>query len=181
MSGLPRPYRNGKRSWESVQKEFGAKKCACVERLNEGRGLYMYGDAGSGKTSIAAAYLADQLIAGKEGYYVYAPDLFTELAAIYSSNNQTSRRDVIERYAETQCLLLDDIDKAKVSTHSAEILGAIFDFRYREQRTWTVLTANCSLDELAGRFATMVGDSYAEPLLRRIAETTISVPMRRAE
>ena len=176
-SGLPRLYCGSRRTWEIVARAAGPVRSACVDALSRGRGLYIHGRAGSFKTSIAAAWLAKTIRDGAEGFYVYTPDLFTELGAIYSSKDTTSRRDVIERYAQTQCLLIDDLDKAKVSQHSAEILGSILDFRYREERRWMIVTANCSLDELAQRFADQVGESYAEPLLRRIAETTDNVPM----
>jgi DNA replication protein DnaC len=179
-SGLPRPYRDGRRDWGVVVGEIG-DSAACVDFLATGRGLYIHGPAGSHKTSIACAWLAKEIRAGAHGTYCYAPDLFSELFAAYSTGSAETRRDVIERYAETPKLLLDDIDKAKISVHSAEIIGSIFDFRYREERHWNIVTSNCSLDELARRFESQIGETYAEPLLRRIAEMTESIPMARAE
>lgn len=175
-SRLPSIYRDGTRTWSTVAGEAGAR-AQVMAAVNDTSGLYLYGPAGTHKTSLAAAGLALQIRAGRDGAYVYIPDLFTELAAIYSADDSRSRADVVDRYAHVRCLVLDDLDKAKASRHSAEILGAILDYRYREGLRWLVITANVSRDVLAQRFAADAGEEYAEPLLRRITEMTLGADM----
>lgn len=179
-SGLPAIFATGRRGLPDVGRIFGgAVPLRAVSVLDSGTGLYVWGDAGSYKTTLACGILAGKIRGGGEGFYCYLPDLFTELAAIYASSNQESRRDVIERYAGAQWLLFDDIDKAKMSAHSAEILGAIIDFRYREGRRRNIFTSNVPIDELARRFEKQTGETYAEPLLRRIAEMTTAIRMEK--
>lgn len=174
-SGLPRVFRDGTITIP-VAKVFGR----CAATLQGGSGVYLHGPAGTWKTSFAGAYLAKEIRAGRSGRYVYVPDLFTELSAIYSADDDRSRGDVIDRYGATPLLVVDDIDKAKASEHSAEVLLAIFDRRYREGLRGLIVTANVAVDELAGKFAGAIGESYADPLTRRIAELTVSVRLSRS-
>jgi DNA replication protein DnaC len=179
-SGLPSAFATGERGLIDLGRVAGsALPMKAVTILDGGSGLYLWGPAGSYKTTLACGILAGKIRGGDEGFYCYLPDLFTELAAIYASQNQESRRDVIERYAGAQWLLFDDIDKAKMSAHSAEILGAIIDFRYREGKRRNIFTANMPIDELARRFERQTGETYAEPLLRRIAEMTTAIRMEK--
>jgi DNA replication protein DnaC len=175
-SGLPKVFIDGTLTWASVSRELG-DLAACADVMRNGKGLYLYGPAGARKTSFAASYLAEAIRSGSNGQYVYVPDLFTELAEIYASDDARSRADVIDRYALAPWLVMDDLDKAKPSRHAAEVLLAILDSRYREGERCMFVTANVSIDELAAPFAAAVGENFSEPLVRRLAELCASVPM----
>lgn len=179
QSGLPLVYRLGERPWNALSRALG-EKARVVDHLASGKGLYLYGPAGAYKTSLAAAQLTEAILGGVEGRYVYLPDLFTELSAIYSADDSRSRADVIERYATTPCLVLDDFDKIKPSRHSAEVLLAILDYRYRERKSWLIVTANRSADDLLAEVTQGAGESYSEPIMRRISELCVVIPMEAA-
>lgn len=175
-SGLPKAFLDGTITWADVSRKLG-DLAACADVMRAGKGLFLYGPAGTFKTSFAASYLAEMIRTGSRGQYVYVPDLFTELAAIYSADDARSRADVIDRYALAPWLVMDDLDKAKPSRHAAEVLLAILDSRYREGERCLFVTANVSIDDLAVPFAEAVGENFSEPLVRRLSELCASVPM----
>ncbi len=175
-SGLPKVFLDGTVTWAEVSRKLG-DLAACADVMRAGKGLFLYGPAGSYKTSFAASYLAEVIRSGSRGHYVYLPDLFTELSAIYSADDARSRADVIDRYALAPWLVMDDLDKAKPSRHAAEVLLAILDARYREGERCMFVTANVSIDELAAPFAEAVGENFSQPLVRRLSELCASVPM----
>lgn len=175
-SGLPRVFLDGTITWATVSRNLG-DLASCVDVTRAGKGLFLHGRAGVGKTSFAASYLAEVIRGGARGQYVYIPDLFTELSAIYAADDTRSRADVIDRYATTPWLVLDDLDKVKPSRHAAEVLLAILDARYRECERCMFVTANVSIDELAAPFEAAVGEAYSQPLMRRLSELCASVPM----
>lgn len=175
-SGLPRRFLDGTITWADVSRKLG-DLAACADVMRAGRGLYLYGAAGTYKTSFAASYLAEAIRSGGSGQYVYVPDLFTELSEIYAADDARSRADVIDRYAGAGWLVLDDLDKAKPSRHAAEVLLAILDYRYREGLRCLFVTANQSIDDIAQPFARDVGENFSEPLARRLSEMCASVPM----
>lgn len=178
-SGLPHDYRKGIRTWTQVAAEIGPDNACAVEILKQGKGLYIWGGAGPFKTSLAASYLAEMIRSGRSGRYVFVPDLFTELYEIYAAQDHRSRADVVERYALTDCLVLDDLGKERPSEHAASVLMQIFDIRYRENRRWMIVTSNWSLDGLGARLDAGAGTEFAAPIVRRISEMTVSVPMER--
>lgn len=173
-SGLPREYRNGSRTVHSIPMS-GADALSACQMLGQGvRGLYLYGTAGSYKTTAAAAWLATEIKGGGSGRYVFVPDLLTDLYAVYAGNGG-SRADIVDRLALARHLVLDDLGKEKASEHAAGVIFEILDGRYRNYRQgdWMIVTSNYPLNELCDRFPVEIG----EPIRRRLAEMTVAVPM----
>lgn len=176
-SGLPRSYRRGERLLTDLPAIAQQTVTACKLLGSSVAGLYLHGDAGTFKTSVAAAFLAEQIRGGGEGRYVFVPDLFTDLYAIYSAGDQRSRADLVDGLVSTPRLVLDDLGKEKASEHAASVLFEILDGRYRTQGPgrWLIVTSNLAIHELAARFF----DDTGNPIARRLAEMTVPVPMER--
>jgi DNA replication protein DnaC len=177
QSNLPKIYQRGIRTWDHVAGRIGGGTEAIAQLLSRGTGLYLWGEAGAFKTSFAAARLAMEIWNGRSGRYVFLPNLFTELYDIYAAQDQRSRADVVERYALTPMLVLDDLGKEKPTEHGAAVLLEILDYRYRNGLTWLIVTSNYSQPELAARLETGAGETFAEPIMRRLSEMTVNVPM----
>ncbi len=175
-SGLPRAYRDGVRTWERIREHVPEIEGIFAAAKREHMGLYLWGPAGAWKTSVAAALLAEAIRASGGGRYVFVPSLFAELFAIYAANDGRSSADVIERYAMTEHLVLDDLGKERPSEHAASVLMQIFDGRYVDRRGWMIVTSNFSFDELHTRFD-LAGEQFSDPIIRRLTELCISVPM----
>lgn len=140
-------------------------------------GLFLFGPAGTYKTSIAAAFLAEQIAGTREatGRYVSSNDLLADVQASYSREGDETRADIVSRYVRTPRLVLDDLGKEKASEHAANVIFQILDGRYRMQKPgrWTIITSNYTLQQLADRFA-----AAGAAIERRIAELTAAVEMK---
>lgn len=193
VGGVSIPDRSSpfQRTWADIplphpkeaRRAIQACRLLAAGQLPDGkRGLYLHGPAGGWKTSVAAAFLAAEVEAGKTGRYVFWPDLLNDMYAVYGKNATETRRDVIGRYSEPAALVIDDAgkDRERVSEHSSLTLFQIFDQRYRQDLAakagarWILVTANRTLDELC---SSIVDDTIAEPLKRRMTELMFSVSM----
>lgn len=175
-SGLPLDYRTGERRTGDLPGSVH-HVLSMANMLGSGlRGVFLHGPAGTFKTSIAAAVLASHIRGGATGRYVLVPDLFADILASYRDDDVISRATLVDRCVSAPCLVLDDLGKEKASEHAAGVLFEILDGRYREARkgSWLIVTSNYDLDALCDRFPTR---EMADPIRRRIAELTISVPM----
>lgn len=177
-SNLPSAYRTGARSitdtpvWCSMALNSAAQVGVSLT------GLYLFGTAGTFKTTIACGKLAESIQAGMTGLYVLVPDLLAEIHAAYATGEGATRQQLVEACISAQCLVLDDFGKEKASDHAAGVLFSILDGRYRAKRPgWLIVTSNYSIDALIARFVT---DELAEPILRRLVEMTSLIEMRRA-
>jgi hypothetical protein len=63
---------------------------------------------------------------------------------------------LIEKYAGSRCLIMDDLGVEKTSKWSMQALYSIIDRRYRDERQ-TLVTSNLTLNEIAEK----VGDRIA--------------------
>jgi len=131
----------------------------------KGKGIYIHGDAGSGKTILAAMLLEvlrleDYLHPtplpkdenGKDirrswSYFVSVCDLLAELRATFSSQEH-SEMEIIEKYSAAKYLVLDDIGIEKTTDWTFQTLYLIINRRY-EYLLPTIFTSNLSLEKLA--------------------------------
>ena len=131
----------------------------------KGIGIYLHGDAGSGKTVLAAMllealrledYLHLTLLLKDENgedirkswaYFISVCDLLAELRATFS-NQEHSEMEIIEKYSEAKYLILDDIGIEKTTDWTFQTLYLIINRRYEYLRP-TVFTSNLSLEKLA--------------------------------
>lgn len=179
-SHLPREYRDGSRLLGDIPMSVASVLSLCQMLGNGLRGLFLSGKAGTYKTSVAAAFLASQIRGGARGLYVSAQDLMTDLHAIYAGREGETRASLVDRIVSAPCLVLDDLGKEKPSEHAAGVIFEILDGRYRAGSGWMIVTSNYTLAELSERFVASAGEALADPIRRRLAELTISVPMGNA-
>lgn len=117
---------------------------------NDGRGLIFTGNAGTGKTHLAAA------IAGKiiDEYSLFVEFVsFVELLAdIKAAFSERSGKDVMleKRMKEAALLIIDDLGREKRSQFTDELLYRVVDFRYRNKLP-LIITTNYDLKSLSER------------------------------
>jgi DNA replication protein DnaC len=114
---------------------------AIEERLDEGRGLWLMGDVGTGKTTLAmlvskAALEADRTVA------IYSlPRLLARIRRTYDAESgEDSYLDFFGRLTSVDLLHVDDLGAEKRSDWVLEQLYAIVDERYETQRSMVVTT-----------------------------------------
>jgi DNA replication protein DnaC len=118
------------------------------QRLDEGRGLWLYGDVGTGKTTLAMLVSRTALEAGRSVAIYSLPRLLAEIRDTYEEGSRHSYTGLLDRLAEVDLLHIDDVGTEKTSPWVLEQLYAIVNSRYEEQRS-IVLTTNLDRDALS--------------------------------
>jgi DNA replication protein DnaC len=119
-----------------------------AQRLGEGRGLWFYGDVGTGKTTLAMLVSKTALEAGRSVAIYSLPRLLAEIRDTYEEGSRHSYTDLLDRLAEVDLLHVDDVGTEKTSPWVLEQLYAIVNARYEEQRS-IILTTNLDREALA--------------------------------
>lgn len=119
--------------------------------LENGYGIYIYGDSGTGKTHLTAC-MVNELVKQQR------PTLFTNFFEISQiirgtfKNSKTSEIDMIDKIANIDFLFLDDLGTEKVTKNGEdnwlqEKIFEILNKRYNNKKP-TIFTSNYSLEEL---------------------------------
>lgn len=133
-----------------------------TENIRIGKGLYLHGAIGTGKThlAVATAYAIiakdpgkfskrpgfDEYDPGKNGFrfsFVPVVELLDAIRDSYSGK----QNDIIHRAKADELIVLDDIGAEKPTDWVEERLYALIDLRYRMQRS-TIYTTNCTVAQL---------------------------------
>jgi DNA replication protein DnaC len=127
--------------------------------LLDGRlvGLLLEGDAGLGKTHLAAALVRAYREEDMLARFVFVPDLIAELRmAIYSDQSYDL---IIESYAKHGFLVLDDLGRGRETPtpFEADALTRIIQARYSGDQPF-VITTNRSFDDIAENFGRGMAD-----------------------
>lgn len=164
-----------------TQKQKAAYSAARSFSADKGTGLVICGGVGSGKTHLAAAIAHDiidryeiddewALDAAKEsktGGYIggFSPVYFissTELmSSLRAAMNKGEHSPAMQRCKSAQVLILDDLGAEKPSDWTVERIFEIIDHRYSSCRP-TVITTNCTADELKRQIGTRSYDRIKE-------------------
>src|SRR5881394_1436776 len=119
------------------------------ERLAEGRGLWLYGDVGTGKTTLAMLVSKTALEAGRSVAIYSLPRLLAEIRDTYEEGSRHSYTDLLDRLAEVDLLHVDDLGAEKSSPWVLEQLYAIVNARYEGERSITITTNILDREALA--------------------------------
>lgn len=118
------------------------------------RGLYLFGDVGTGKTFLAALIAQEYAAKGKTVIFGDVPSLLADLKATFGKGGT---EDLLNRYYNCALLILDDIGAGKVTDWNVGILYQIVNARYNADKL-TIATSNCDFNGLEDVLA--VRDSY---------------------
>jgi DNA replication protein DnaC len=150
---------------------------AGLANIHQGKGLFMQGPVGTGKSHLAVSTLRSILenniehfgkpvngeaLAGEpiyEGmtcFMVSVVDLLSILRGSFSADNlKAPARRLFHRARADALVIIDDIGAEKPSDWVEEQLYALIDLRYRMQRS-TIFTTNCSLKQLENQIGSRV-------------------------
>src|SRR3954451_22659230 len=117
-------------------------------RLDAGDGLWLEGDVGTGKTTLAMLVSRAALDAGRSVAIYSVPRLLAEIRDTFEADSQGSYVDFLDRLIAVDLLHVDDVGAEKTSPWVIEQLYAIVNGRYEEERS-IVLTTNLEKDALA--------------------------------
>jgi DNA replication protein DnaC len=133
------------------------------ENLDAGRGLWLMGDVGTGKTTLATLVSKAALDAAHSVAIYSLPDLFRQVRRTYDEGADMSDVELIDR------LQLDDVGAERTSEWVLEQLYSIVNARYEAERS-IVLTTNISdVDELRAQ--------VGERTVSRLTEMCEQIPV----
>ena len=117
------------------------------EKAPKIKGMYLYGNFGSGKTYLISALFNELAKKNICSTIIYFPEFLRSLKASFGSpdSDYNERFDIVKN---APLLLLDDIGAEKMTDWARdEVLGVILQYRMEEHLP-TFLTSNLSLKEL---------------------------------
>ena len=142
-----------------------------IKSYNEKRekGLYLYGNFGTGKTYIIAALFNEFAKKEMKSAIIYFPEFLRTLKSTFSSVEEGSFSSKFDYIKKIPLLLIDDIGAENVTAWGRdEILGTILQYRMEENLA-TFFTSNMSLSELELHLST-TGNKAESLKARRIIE-----------
>jgi DNA replication protein DnaC len=117
-------------------------------RLAEGRGLWLFGDTGTGKTTLAMLVSKAAIEAGHSVAIYSLPKLLARIRRTYESEpGGESYLTFFERLTSVDLLHIDDLGAEKRSDWVLEQLYALINERYEAQRS-VLVTTNLRHDKL---------------------------------
>jgi DNA replication protein DnaC len=118
------------------------------EQLDAGRGLWLFGSVGTGKTTLAMLVSSRALEAGRSVAIYSLPRLLAEIRTTFDGERSGSYVDLIDRLSEVDLLHIDDVGAEKTSPWVLEQLYTIVNERYVEKRS-VLITTNLEREALA--------------------------------
>jgi DNA replication protein DnaC len=122
--------------------------------------IFLTGKCGNGKTHLASA-LAIYLFE-KEKYFqfVVTPELLMQIRNTFKRDSEISELDIIEKYTDTDFLILDDFGAEKVSEWTLETIFLLLDTRIRNMKPFFI-TSNLTISEIGKIFNDRIASRIA--------------------
>jgi DNA replication protein DnaC len=118
------------------------------EQLDNGRGLWLHGPVGTGKTTLAMLASKAALKAGRSVAIYSLPRLLNEIRDTYGS--ERSHTALLDRLIAVDLLHVDDVGAERTSDWVLEELYSIVNGRYEDERSM-VITTNLGETDLAAQ------------------------------
>lgn len=116
------------------------------DRMQEGGGLVLFGNCGTGKTLLACSLVHHAIDAGYLAQYTKVYDLIGNIKSTWS-NPVLSEFDAIDAYVLPDLLVIDEIGVQFGSDAERQLLFRVLNARY-EQVKPTIIVSNLTKDEL---------------------------------
>jgi len=141
-----------------------------AQMRESGKGLYIFGAIGSGKTHIASALTVAACKRGEKARLEAATQLLRNIRDTFGGGTE-SEKDLIWMYANYDLLAIDDLGKEKATEFALATVFDIIDARYSNNRP-TIITTQYTDDELLIRWG---DDSTGEAILSRLHEVCLPI------
>lgn len=109
--------------------------------------LVFMGDNGCGKTHLASAIVNYRYENKQPALFVVVPDFLDHLRSTFSPDSKISYDQYFESVKNAPLLVLDDLGRQTTKPWAQEKLYQVINYRYNACLP-TVVTTNCSIDEL---------------------------------
>jgi DNA replication protein DnaC len=133
--------------------------------LDAGRGLWLWGDVGTGKTSLAMLVSKHALEQGHSVAIYSLPRLLNELRRTYDESSELSYLQLLDSLGSVDLLHVDDVGAERQNEWVLEQLYSIVNARYEEEKA-VVLTTNHAPETLREQ----IGDRTVSRLVEMCGE-----------
>jgi DNA replication protein DnaC len=110
------------------------------DMLAQGRGLWLFGNPGTGKTTLAMLVSSAAIDAGYSVAIYSMPRLLAEIRETYDDDSPQGYVEFLDRLAAVDLLHIDDLGAENPSPWVLEQLYAIINARYEEERALLITT-----------------------------------------
>lgn len=146
-----------------------------------GKGLFLHGNFGCGKTYLIAALFNELAKIGTKSVIVYWPEYLRSLKASFQSNSGDEFKNKYNEVKYAKLLLIDDLGAEAVTSWGRdEILGTILQYRMQECLP-TFVTSNLNIKELEEHLSITTNNKServkAVRIIERIKQLTIDTEM----
>lgn len=145
---IPEKYRG--LTWADYEVDDKNKKAWSLARWiveNPTMGLFIYGSPGVGKTLLAAIMANEYESRGKRVIFTKVSDFLRNIRATFDKDSKMSEMEVLQKFCECDCLILDDVRPECGKKFASEQLFELIDSRYNAQLP-TVITSNGTMEEV---------------------------------
>lgn len=154
---------------------------ACIRYVNgfadaNGKGLYLLGGVGAGKTHEACALAKAFLFSG---YSVKVTTTLAMLNSIHSTYDGAKNDDVMA-FCRADVLFLDDLGKENANSWAMTTLFEVINYRY-ENMLPTIFTSQYGLDSLERRLSRSSEVESAKAIVSRIAQMSQIVMLKHTD
>jgi DNA replication protein DnaC len=146
------------------------------ENLETGRGLWLYGNKGTGKTTLAYMIARSALDRGNSVLSLNTVDLFNRLAESYREGARWTTAEIIDAAATVDVLHLEDLTAPRESDWITEQLYTIVNFRYEAGKA-IVFTSDVPTGQAPdpGRLAERIGERTFSRLVQMVGDPVVLV------
>ncbi len=122
--------------------------------------LTFYGPSGVGKTRLAACVINHAVQNGHPALYVTLAELLEMLRQGYKKNNGADHDHILFLAQTADVLVIDEIDKARLTDWGQDQLFQIIEWRWRESyKRLTVFISNADIKDLPAYWLDRILDS----------------------
>jgi DNA replication protein DnaC len=166
-AGVPRRYQSCRfenfDTPPALRKKIESLRTLAERKLT--RGIFIFGQVGSGKTHVAVSLLAEQLMHGADGSFVRSMDFASRCRNAFRPENETTPDLIIGELLSSDVLVFDDLGADKDSDFLRQSLLNLFDRAYCDEKP-VIVTSNLRIEQI----------NEIEPrLASRIAEMCLPV------
>lgn len=151
------------------------------KHISSGKGLYIHGDVGRGKTYLALSCLKSWLLNGYTGYIFTASDILDRCRYFIGKKDDYGMDIYLQVVKDFPLLIIDDLGVQNNTSWTDEKLFDIINARYlKQQERITIVTSNYKPSELICRFHSEVMGKRIVDRLKGMCETIeLTGPSRR--